>query len=63
MFGGGVNMRQEHIYIKKTLKNRKNDIQLGGGGSVVYQQGGWCLYPPPRGGVKISLIRYTLILV
>jgi len=49
----GVNLHftLKKIYIKKTLKNRKNKTELGGG--VISQLGG--LYPP-RGGVKISLV-------
>jgi len=45
---GGVNMHKVQIYIKKTLKNRKNYTELGG---VVFQlraqyplKGGVCKY-------------------
>jgi len=36
---GGVNMREEQIYIKKHLKNRQNET-----GGIASQLGG--LYPP-----------------
>jgi len=52
LWGGGVNMREKQIYIKKHKKTEKNDIELGGGyrfstGGSIPTLGG--------GGVKISL--------
>jgi len=47
--GGGKNMRETQMYIKKHYKNRKITLSRGG---VVSQPGGSL---PPMEGVQISL--------